>query len=183
MSTSEVPPEALDLAVWLTFNEAYYRIPMKCVIELLVTHADVFETRIYRVQSGVSVPAFEAFWRWLFTGRERSVPEIHMAECSRLGREFAIPTLEAIDTGRGPCMEARILDLIEVQYSEILREFEDSVEKLEAEAKSASFVDSESPPGRQFVDVAQRTGPEDVAPPFVPTPSKEIPTGSSGPDS
>jgi hypothetical protein len=171
MSTSGVQPEALDLGVWLIFNEADYRIPMKCVIELLVTHADVFITRNYHVKSPVSLPAFEAFWLWLFVGRERSIPERHADECSELALEFAIPTLEAVDTrGREPCMEARILDEMDARCPELLRQIEDGIKKLEADAESLGFVDSEFPPGRQFVDVAERTGREDVDPPLQENP-------------
>jgi hypothetical protein len=76
--------EPLDLSLALVFGELTYRIPLKCISELLATDCSLWLSRIYTVKSQGSVPAFDEFWSWLFLGRERPIPREHVAEVTVL---------------------------------------------------------------------------------------------------
>jgi hypothetical protein len=164
MSTSEArEPEALDLGVWLIFNEANYRIQMNCVIELLVTQPGVFVTRTYHVQSRVSVPAFQAFWGWLVVGRERSLPEIPADECLALARELGITTTADLAClgGPDPCVRACVSDEIDRRFGGQWGALQDRVIALRPPAKSPGPPVPESPLRPQFGDAAEQQGHQD----------------------
>jgi hypothetical protein len=122
----------LDLSVRLIFKEATYAIPIKRVIELLVSQRAVYVLRSYTVQSVVSLAAFEAFWTWLFVGRVRDVPKVHAAECLLLAREFRILDLEPEYAGLlDPCVEECLLDEIFRRWERWCGALEARMTKLE----------------------------------------------------
>jgi hypothetical protein len=140
----------LEFAVQLIFNRVSYTLPINCVAELLLINTCLFETRTYTVTSSVSVDAFDAFWCWLFVGREQPVPAVHAQECLILAAEFGIATLEPPYKGSAaPCMEACLLAEISLRFDEALGELEDRFRDLEAHVIR---------PGPHLVDAAQPAG-------------------------
>jgi hypothetical protein len=153
--------EPLDLSFDLIFGEAIYKIPMKCVIELLVMDATRWKTRTYRVTSEVSDAAFDAFWCWLLLERARPIPKSYMPACAVLAAEFGIASLTPEHVWhKGQCAEACLFDEISEQFAPAFAQLDDRMDKLERILNSRASLALES------ASAAQTTHSQDLDQPF-----------------